>query len=224
MAARLVRLGNEAIVAPLMEVVATPPAHLPLDGVQALLSTSRHAVEALAGRREIHRLPLLVVGAGTAKAARAAGFSTVASAEGDRHTLVRLVCDRLDPADGALLWVAGRDRTRGFREDLAAHGFGVGVIEVYRAEAAQELPYEARRALEAGAIDAVAVHSPRSAAILLGLLADCGFPPASPAFRIHAISEATAAPFRKAGWTDVVVAASPDSAAMMATFGDYATA
>ncbi len=217
MARALLAQGHDPVLSPALEIVSEPPRELHLDGFQAILATSRHGAEALSGNRAALRLPLLAVGRATARTARAVGFATVLSADGDRHTLVRMACDTLEPMDGALLWAAGRDRTPELAEDLAAHGFAVEVIEVYRAEAARELTQEARRALAAGAVDAVAVHSPRSAAILLSLFTDAGVSAeAGPA--VHAVSEATAKPFRAAGWTRIVVARTPDSRAMMETF------
>jgi uroporphyrinogen-III synthase len=218
MARRLIDMGHDPIPSPLLEIVVEPPSVLPLDGVQAILVTSRHGAEALASRREAHRLPLLAVGRVTAAVARRIGFETVLSGDGDRQALVRLAADRLDPADGLLLWAAGRERTPELAFDLGRMGFRVEVIEVYRAEAARELTHEARAALTEEAIDAAAVHSPRSAEILLRLLEHAGFAERAREIELHAVSEAVAAPFRRAGWKRIVVAPTPDQAALMETF------
>lgn len=217
MARTLLAAGHDPILSPALEIVSEPPRDLDLDGFQAILATSRHGAEALAGVRAAHRLPLLAVGRATARTARAVGFRAVVAADGDRHALVRLASDMLEPMDGALLWAAGRDRTPELADDLVAHGFAVETIEVYRAEAARELTQEARAALAERRVDAIAVHSPRSAAILLSLLSEAGVS-AADGIAVHAVSEATARPFRGAGWTRIVVARTPDSRAMMETF------
>jgi len=220
-AARLAAMGHEAVVAPLTRVVFDRRIALPLGGVGALVATSTNAVEALAGRADLPalaRLPLFVVGARTARAARDLGFAEVSSADGDRSDLVRLIAASREPAAGRLLWIAGRDRTRIFADELGAKGFGVDVVEVYRAEDASTFSPEVVAELRAGKIDAIAVYSPRSGALILQALAACGFSPASPGPAIHAISEATARGFRAVWRGDVVVAARPDEAALTETF------
>jgi uroporphyrinogen-III synthase len=220
-AARLAALSHEAVLEPLTTIVATEePAFPPVETVQAVTATSLNAVEVLVGRPEIEAfrtLPFLAVGARTAAAARDAGFADVHSADGDRRDLVKAIVSELDPAKGAILWLVGRDKAGDLVADLAPAGFTVVPVEVYRAEPVAHLGEATRTAIAAGEIDAALVFSPRSGEILLEKLAECGFSPGSLGFPVHVISEATAKPFRAAGWRDVVVAASPDSDAMLAT-------
>lgn len=220
-AARLAALGHEAVLEPLTTIVATEaPALPPAETVQAVTATSLNAVEVLAGRPEIADflgLPFLAVGGRTAEAARAVGFTDVHSADGDRRDLVKAIVGELDPAKGAILWLVGRDKAGDLVADLEPAGFTVVPVEVYRAEPVAHLGETTRAAIAAGEIDAALVFSPRSGEILLAKLADCGFSPGSLDFPVHVISEATAKPFRAAGWREVVVAASPDSDAMLAT-------
>ena len=220
-AARLEALGHTAVLEPLTTIVPVDDPELPpVDGLQAVTATSLNAVEVLAGRPEIepyHHLPFLAVGARTAEAARAAGFTDVHSADGDRRDLVKAITSELDPVKGAVLWLVGRDRAGDLVADLAPAGFTVVPVEVYRAEPIAGLSEATRIALAAGAIDAGLVFSPRSGTILLEKLEECGFSPGSLGFPVHVISEATARPFREAGWREVVVATSPDSDAMLAT-------
>jgi uroporphyrinogen-III synthase len=220
-AARLAALGHEAVLEPLTTIVATEdPGFPPAETLQAVTATSLNAVEVLAGRPAIEAfrdLPFLAVGARTAAAARDVGFADVHSADGDRRDLVKAIVSELDPEKGAILWLVGRDKAGDLVADLAPAGFTVMPVEVYRAEPAAHLGETTRAAIAEGEIDAALVFSPRSGEILLEKLAECGFSPGSLDFPVHVISEATAKPFRAAGWREVVVAASPDSDAMLAT-------
>lgn len=220
-AARLAAIGHESVVAPLSRVVFDREIALPLTGVGALIATSTNGIEALANRADLAALrqkPLFVVGARTARAARDLGFADVTSADGDRSDLVRLIVATRAPSEGRLLWIAGRDRTKIFATELGAKGFAVDVVEVYRAEDMASFSPEVVAELRSGKIDAIAVYSPRSGALILQALAACGFSPASPGPAIHAISEATARGFRAVWRGDVVVAARPDEAALTETF------
>ena len=222
-AARLAALGHEAILEPLTTIVAVDdPALPPPDTIAAVTATSLNAVEVIAGRADLDAFrgkPFLAVGDRTARAAREAGFTEVRSAAGDRRDLVREIVAGLDPAKGGILWLVGRDRAGDLVADLGPSGFHVEPVEVYRAEPVETLSEATREALCAGGIDAAMVFSPRSGAILLAKLVECGFSPGSLAFPVHVISEATARPFREAGWREVVVASSPDTDAMLATLG-----
>ena len=225
-AIRLAALGHEAVLAPLTSLVFDREVALPHAGVAALVATSTNAVEALNGRADLADLlgiPMFVVGARTARAARALGFACVISADGDRTDLVTRLAADLAPGPAKppmrLLWLAGRDRTETFAEDLRARGFLVDVAEVYRAEEGGQLTDEIAADLAAGRIDAIAVYSPRSGNLLLTALLARGFSPSSKRPIIHAISEAAASAFRAAGWPEVIVASRPDEAALLATFG-----
>lgn len=219
--ARLEAAGLDGVVAPLTRIVLDGDVDLDLASVQAILVTSLNGVAALALNPAADRaraLPLLAVGERTARAARDRGFTDVASADGDRRALAALAADRLDPARGPLLWAAGADRTADLVDDLEARGFTVRIVELYRAEAVATLPDGVAADLAGGRIDAIAVYSPRSAEILVEALAARGFSPTDSRFRIHAISEATAEPLRRAGYARVVVAERPDEPGLLVTF------
>ena len=79
--------GHEATVEPLLHVSFEDASRLELDGVQALVATSRNGVRALRSTALLPRartLPLFAVGTATAAEARALGFEMVVTGAGTR--------------------------------------------------------------------------------------------------------------------------------------------
>ena len=79
-ARELEQRGDTALIEPLLAIEPIAGVAPELDGVQAIVLTSAHAVPALSERGR--RLPVFAVGDATAAAARRAGCSTVVSAGG----------------------------------------------------------------------------------------------------------------------------------------------
>ena len=87
-AARVTALGFESLVDPLLAVEALD-ADIDLAQAKALAFTSGNGVEAFARLSDERALPVFAVGRATAQAAKAAGFISVASADGDVEALCR---------------------------------------------------------------------------------------------------------------------------------------
>ena len=138
-AARLEAMGFAPVSLPLTKIVATPPATPgPCDAVivtsaNALRNATADFLAPLLGRR------LFAVGETTAGAARFAGFADIAVAAGTAVDLAALIGREAAPGT-RLLHIAGRERTRGFEDDLLQRGFAVEIVETYRAD---EIIYEA---------------------------------------------------------------------------------
>lgn len=216
-AARLAALGHEPVVAPMLVVVPEPDVALPLDGVSALVITSKAAVDIVTGRPDraaLTRLPLYVVGDATAAAARAVGFGRVVSAAGDVEVLAEIIRrDGLAPG-ATVLHLAGRDRAGDLAGLLAPDGLKVAVAVLYRAEPSESLPDAVAAALRGGAIDAILVYSERSAAALAATIGRAGLSDAVRDIAVVAISARAAAPF--VGLNKIVVAETPDEASLLA--------
>ncbi len=190
-------MGLEAIVAPLFTVRALDW-HLPDHRPEAVLMTSANAAR-LAGPAlaSLLSLPLYAVGEATAAAARAAGFTRIATGKDGVDAIVaRAAADGV----GHMLHLAGREH-----RTPAAGPLTIEQRLVYAADPVDRLPEQVARALP----DVVALlHSPR-AAILLAMLVEPN------TMRIAAISDAT----RNAageGWRAVAVAARPTDASLLA--------
>ena len=90
LAGRLAEDGIESLIEPLLEIIPRAGETLDLDDVQALMLTSANGARALGRATDRRDLAVYAVGPATAAAARAAGFTTVATAGGDVEALSRL--------------------------------------------------------------------------------------------------------------------------------------
>ena len=205
--------GHEAVLAPLLHIEAVANADLGALPCAAILITSANGARALAShprRGELMALPVLAVGRSSADAARAAGFTDVASADGDAGDLGRLAAERFAGAALPLLYLAGEDRSG----ELAVPGLAVRTVVVYRAAKTEQFPPAVRTALEQGRIDGVLHFSRRSVEAYV----ECGRAIAGLALRpVHyCLSARAAEPLRLAGATQIHVALHPDEASLLA--------
>jgi len=172
LAAALRERGVGALIEPLLIVELLPGSPLDLDQVQALLATSANGVRAFAAREAGRGLPVYAVGDATARIARETGFGSVESASGDVDSLADLIRRRLDPADGALLHVAGTAVAGDLASSVEAAGFRYRRVVLYRARKAGRLSPEAVRAIRDRNVDGVILFSPRTAATFVALVAE----------------------------------------------------
>ena len=217
-ASSLAARGHEVRIAPLLKIETIAGADLRPPPWQAVLMTSSHAAQAIAGHPEfgqLRALPVLAVGRRTADAARAAGFADVISAGGGAGDLERLVRKRFG-AGARLLYLAGSDRARDLAGELAPSGIDVRTIEVYRAHAAQEFPAEIVTALRAGDIDGVLHFSRRSAETFVHCAERAGIVSHALALLQLCISARAAEPLVRAGAANIRIAAQPDEDALVA--------
>ena len=213
LAQALTAAGHEVLVEPLLTIEPLAP-ELELDGVQAVAVTSRHALTFLAGRedadaRALRALPLFAVGSATAEAARAAGFERVNDAEGDATVLARLLAERLEPAAGAVLHLAGETVGPALAEELAARGIALGGAVTYRAREATALSTVCRAALEADRLDGATFLSPRTAATFVRLAGEAQVAERCRGLLAFCLSVAVAKALDGVSWRRVVVAEGP---------------
>ena len=213
LAQKLEARGHRVMVEPLLTIAPVVGGVPALDGVQAILLTSANAAPALRGTNP--RLPVFVVGEATARAARERGSEEVHVAAGDAASLARLVVERCHPSEGILLHLCGAEVRPGLAEPLAAAGFALRRQVVYRAVPASSLSAQAIAAIRRRAIDAVLLLSPRTASVLVGLLA--GHELAGCLGRTEAIclSAAVAEPCRRLQWKAVRIAARPEVGSLL---------
>ena len=210
--------GIESLIEPLLEITNLPEAALDLDGVQAVLLTSANGARALALATARRDLTVLAVGPATAAAAGDAGFAQVATAAGDVDALGRLAAARLTPDDGPLVHVSGSAVAGDLAGNLTANRFTVRRAPLYEARPVAALSPAAVSALRGGAIDAVLLFSPRTAASFVRLAHESSV--ALAGLRALCLSRAVADQAAVAPWRVIEVAATPDQDGLLALIGD----
>jgi uroporphyrinogen-III synthase len=194
-AARLEGLGHEALVAPLLTIRHRAPP-LDLDGVDALVFTSRNGVRAAACHPQaagLKTLPAFVVGQATGAAARAEGFAPAGIGDRDAAALAALITGRM-PAGSRLLHLSGAQVAGDLHGPLAARGIRLDRVVLYESACVEALPPSAEEALARAALDAVLLYSPRTARCWCALAQGAGLGAAMARLRHLCLSPAVAAP------------------------------
>jgi uroporphyrinogen-III synthase len=208
--------GHKVLVAPLLQAQTIG---VGFSGpYAAVLMTSANAARALASHPragELTRLPAFTVGARSAEAARAAGFTDVTSADGGLADLVALATSRFAAGSQRLLYLAGEDRAGDLAGELAAHGIAVETAVIYRAVAAERLPAELKQALSNGTLDGALHYSRRSVTTLIELSRAAGVLNGLLNLAHTCLSDEVAAALRNAGARRISVAPRPDEATLI---------
>jgi uroporphyrinogen-III synthase len=221
-AATLRARGHTVMVAPLLRI-APVAGEFGSGPFAAVLTTSANAARAVATHArigELRTVPLYTVGGRSAEAARAAGFTSVRSADGDANDLIGIVAQELAGAAAPLLYLAGEDRSVDLAAELGHHGLTVRTAVVYRAAAAERFPPAAEQAIAKGELDSVLHYSRRSADAFLRCADAASLRERALTLTHICLSIQVAAPLAKAGAKDVRVARRPDEDALLALIAD----
>ena len=215
----LAAMGHEVVVEPLLTVTLFALAAEALVGVQATLCTSRNGVRALAASPHAARLqalPAFAIGPGTAALLGQHGFTRVIVGAGRAADLVPLVATHCRPADGALLHPSGPELAFDLAPPLAALGFEVRRTIVYHTEAASQFGTELQRISASRGLDGVVLMSPETARVYVALVRRHGLSEAARDMVYLCLSPAVAAALSGLGRVAVHIAATPDSAGLLA--------
>jgi uroporphyrinogen-III synthase len=208
--------GHEPLVAPLMEIRFREGPEISLDGIQAVLATSANGVRALAKRSARRDVPVLAVGPQTAAEAQALGFIDVRDAQGDGAALALAVEKWAEPANGALLHVAGREASAQLARKLTDRDFEVRTAVLYDALPVESLPEQVVKALQNGALDAAMFFSPRSAQVFVDCIGKAGLGAGCARLTAFCISQAAAARLAPLTFGALRVAKNPNQEALLA--------
>lgn len=189
-AERVRALGHDAVVAPLLAVRSLPDVAVDLAGVAALAFTSANGVRAFADASAERGLKVFAVGAATAQAARAAGFRSVLSADGDVEALAEGIAVRRGELRGVVLHPGAAEPAGDLAGALEKHGVEARRLVLY--ETATVSLNSAEAEALAGS-DAVLLHSPRAAQVLAKVLR--GHP--APQMRALGLSKAVVKPLSR---------------------------
>jgi uroporphyrinogen-III synthase len=170
---RVEELGCRVMLAPLIETVANDIAEDTFASATALIATSRNALVALAASPALlsaTKMPLYVVGPGTAAIAQGMGFERIIEGPGRVEGLVPILA--ADNAAGQrLIYLRGDVLAFDLEAAMAETGVNVVPVLAYRSVAAETLPAYVIKALQTASIDAVTLMSPRTARIWSRLVA-----------------------------------------------------
>jgi uroporphyrinogen-III synthase len=210
-AARLMALGHEVLVEPLLTIVyGPPPGGLP--DPAALIVTSRNGARALARWPQSHawrHRPVFVTGPATARAIATLGFADIRVGSGNAAAVAERIRADLPADAGSVLYPAGRDHSGTLADDLVAEGYDVRVVEAYHADAARTLHPPAREALRRRTVGGILFYSPRTALAFARVVAKEKLAPNIAGVAAFALSEQVADALRSLA-LDVHVAALPD--------------
>ena len=158
LAQKLLAIGHEVVIAPVLEIVSRKTVEVPNVPYQAVCLTSANGVRSLNGGFDLE-LPIFAVGEQSAAAAREFGFRTINAKGGDVHGLVLNIIQNLKPDAGPLLYISGSETSGDLEGQLRRAGFAVDRMITY--DAVEENLANLRA--EIAQSDAVVLYSPRSA-------------------------------------------------------------
>ncbi|MGB0342596.1 MAG: uroporphyrinogen-III synthase [Parvibaculales bacterium] len=223
--------GHDILLSPLTHISYVAAPDWPQAAPTAIAFTSANGVRALAATKppvmtaDWTALPAYAVGPQTGEALHQYGWTDIRVGGGNVALLAaRIMAD--EPDEKAHIWhIVGTHQAGHLVSTLSQLGCRASCVRAYEAQAAQSFTAEAQAALVNGEIDAVLVHSQRSAEIFLSLWhALTGNTGDGQIIRprIFALSPQVTGPFVDRGWqTDV--AARPDSQGMTALLRAMAT-
>lgn len=215
-AAELATRGHQAYCIPLIEINFEQNVDLELEGVQALLITSANALRAFAALSSNRELPVLAVGAATAKAARTLGFHDVAFADGNASELGSLVTRSCQTNRGPLIHLAGQHAANDLVEYLQRQGFDASLRVLYTAVAVAKIPDKLKALLRGQQkLDGVLLHSKRSAEILQVLLRSENLTDACRTLAAYCLSPAIANTAKSLPYQNILAADQPNQRALL---------
>lgn len=223
-------LGVEVFVEPMLSV-AFEDADLPaLEGVQALIATSRNGLRGLtkavsqASSADLmtraRQLPLFAVGPATAQLARDLGFDKLYCGPGEAVGLPALIAKMLKPDNGQLLQLAGAHLAFDLAPQLRSLGFEFTCLRLYRTIARDKLSTELTTLFRQGKIDSVMLMSPRTATIYVELVTSEQLIDATNEITHFCLSERVSKRLAKLNNRLIKIAKTPNQEEMLALIAD----
>ncbi|WP_373086003.1 uroporphyrinogen-III synthase [Sneathiella sp.] len=212
----LQKMGHEGVSAPMMTIKNRPGTKIDVDGVQALLVTSANGARALGRATAFRNVKVFAVGAATAEAVRAEGFSDISSAAGDTASLTEEVIGDCKPENGKLVHVAGTEVAGDLAGDLKAAGFDCDRVVLYDATPARAIRGDVETQIKNGSIAAALFYSPRTAAIFNDIVTKSGLAPKLTLITALCLSKAVAEKLETLPWAGLQIAPEPNQENLLA--------
>ena len=211
--------GHEVLVEPLLNVEFLDTGALPLDGVQALIATSRNGLRALARNDSLEQAKSCRCSRWARRRpqwGQALGFDRIIEGEGTAAALVPLIAETCDAGKGALLHLAGERLAADLKGELEKLGFSVSRPHLYRTVAVQSFSAEMKEAMAAGDLDGVLLMSPETARTWTSLLSTSAFFRGGGDIRYFCLSQAVADRLSGLGGVEILVAETPQEDRLLA--------
>lgn len=224
--AQLEDQGHAVTVEPLLQIELLPIEAGTFEGAQAVVATSRNALRALTESPAKHaalKLAIFVVGPGTAELARALGFARIIEGAGTARELVPLIAAEIEPASGPVVHLAGETLAFDLAVALEGEGVAIQTMIVYRAHMSKALNPQTAQMIANGALDAVVLMSPRTAAVFAELVAAAGLEDGALRLTYLCLSQAVARSLHSLGAVRAEVAPNPNAAEIIDLAGRVAT-
>lgn len=113
---------------------ATKWQEIPLDNIQAIITTSKNGVRALASVCKHKHITIYTVGDGSKETAENIGFDNVISASGSANDLYNVILERHNPEDGGLVYVSGDIVSVDLTTQLQDKNFLIHHVTAYQAK------------------------------------------------------------------------------------------
>ncbi len=222
-AKKLEKLGHEALISPVMEVVCLPDAPLPdINTLNGLVITSRNALRCLAKKAHIgpsspsiwHSLPLFAVGKATGQEARQLGFMSIIYGNGHASSLpdfIKQFQPHLDPQNGkSLYYPVGAKKAFDLAPALRQQGILLTEQIVYESLPSNRLAPIVRKGLLGGTVDGVLLMSPRTARLFCAILKNNKLQQHVSAISALCLSQNVAEAASTLPWRQTLIAPHPD--------------
>ena len=158
-----------ALAAPVIQIVSEDAEIPELADCQGLIYTSRYAINPVHTRLSQRAF---CVGPGSAKHARANGFTEIITGTGGAEELMRQIAQTCQPEAGPLYWPHGRITATDIAEALGQTGFNVVDDIVYHLTPVAAFPDEVLRAITNGQVTSVMCMSVQHLIQFAKMLAD----------------------------------------------------
>lgn len=208
-AERVTAHGHRAVVAPLLVLERLPHPQIDLHDVRAIAFTSANGVRAFAAASPERDFRIFCVGAATAAEAKAVGFRSILSGDGDVTSLAgRIATRQLELRGGVVLHPGAAHPAGDLVGALTKAGIQARGLPLYDSIAA---PLEPEFLGRLGEINVVLLHSPKAAKVLAKLLRKHP----APQLRALCLSPAVARPLARALLAERISAPIPFEAALL---------
>jgi uroporphyrinogen-III synthase len=208
-AERVAAHGHSPVVQPLLTLERLPHPQMDLHDVRALAFTSANGVRAFAAASPERDFRVFAVGAATAEAAKAAGFRSVLSGDGDVAALAARIATRsLELRGGVVLNPGPVEPAGDLAGALQKAGVEARAVALYDTVPA---PLDPAFLANLANIDMVLLHSAKAARALAKIVRRHP----APQLRAVCLSKAVARPVAKIGLAEVAASPIPVEAALL---------